>query len=157
MGAPTITQRQVPTGYKLEEGFVFHYTFASAPGVSIWETEGKLFSFDGGEAIKTTTQFNNRMRTQVPPHLIELGPLEFTGFCDPDVIPILFNLINRLDSLTVLFPTGDQFAFWAWLRKAETDTWGAGKPAMLNLTIEASNEDTGHVEQQPVYQAAAGT
>jgi hypothetical protein len=157
MGVPVITARQTPTGYKLEEGFAFHYTFARAPAFSIWETEGKLFAFEGGDPIKTTTQFNKRVRTQVPPYLWELGPLDFTGFCDPDFILTLESLINTLDSLTVLFPTGDQFAFWAWLRKAETDTWGAGKPAMVNLTIEASNEDLGHVEQMPVYQQATGT
>ncbi len=160
MSAPTPTVRGVPAGRRIPEGFKSLITFASDPTVGFWEIQLKPPGVDGGQEIDITTQHNSTWHTMYPRTLKKLDPVTFEGAYDIDFLPSIISLVNKLDTITVLFPDGSTFCFFGWLQKIEFGELKEGEFPKCNGNIVPANVDPSSnvlAEQGPVFTAAAGT
>ena len=154
---PSVTPRTAPTGYKLPDGYRTTIAFALKPAISFWETSSMPPGFDGGEAIQTSTMFNNQWHTFWPRSLIKSSEVKGKAAYDPDMYADIESLVNKNGSITVHLPSGDQVSFYGWLQKIDFEELEEGKFPMLNYTIFVSNTDNAQNEEGPVYTAASGT
>lgn len=158
MGAPSVTARQVPTGYKLPDGFKTTIAFANKPAVQFWEKTVQPPGFDGGEKIDTTTMLNTTWRTMAARQLKTLTDCEVSAAYDPDVFPDILGLINVPQAITVHFPDNSTLAFYGFLQKFVPDAMEEGKFPEAKLTITPTNWDlSAGTEAAPVFTAATGT
>jgi len=158
MAAPTPTARTTPTGFKMPDGFKTLWTFASKPGVQLWEQKVKPPPIDGGDGIDTNTMHNTTWRTKDAKKLKTLDVTTFLAAYDPDVITDIFALINSNQGCTVTFPDGSTLAFWGFMTKFEPPEHAEGEFPIATVTVCPSNWDpVGRVEAGPVFSAAPGT
>ncbi len=158
MAAPTVTQRVIPTGYKVPDGFKTTISGTAMPGVQFYEQTVQPPGIDGGDAINTTTMLNVAWRTFSPRQLKTLMPIKLTAAYDPQCIPSLVNIINLPQSLTVHFPEGASIAFYGFIQKFEPKENKEGEMPLCDLTVTPTNQDyVNQVEAGPLYTPSSGT
>jgi len=158
MAAPVATARGTPTGIALREGFRTKITFASNPTISFWEKQTDPPGLDGGPPIDQTTQFNTLYRTRYPRTLIDVTQITINSAAyDPNVYGAITTLINRPDTITVLFGDGSTIAFFGYLQSFKPSPMDEGAQPTCSLTIVPTNMDATFVEQAPVIVSVAGT
>ena len=162
MTAPSHTARQSPPAgsFKQADGFPTTIAFSSNPAIQFWEKDVKPPGRDGGDGIDTTSMLNTKYRTQQPPTLISTTDITANVFYDPDIFQSgasgVESLINKNQSITVFFPTGDYVDFYGWLKDFTPQDNKEKEAPMAQVTIKISNWDpTNNVEQGPVYTAAS--
>ena len=158
MSAPTSTPRQVPTGFKLPDGYQTMIAFSLKPAIQLWEKTVRPFGLDNGEPIDTTTMLNQRWRTKGFRKLTGNPDVTMSCAYDPDVATDIEAIIGVNQAITVWLPDDSNWAFWGALVKWEPQEHQEGAMPMVNVTIGVSNWDsTAGVEAGPVFTAAAGT
>jgi hypothetical protein len=156
MAAPVTTVRGTPTGYKMPDGYQTEIAFSLNPNLSIWEKTAKPPAVDGGEAIQTETMLNVFWRTTSPRHLKSLGPMTVAAAYDPSVLLTMYSMVNQVQSITLMTPTGTTEAFWGFIQKFEPEELKEGEFPMANLTIVPTNWDpANYVEAGPVLTVGA--
>ncbi|HYE70401.1 MAG TPA: hypothetical protein VD932_02635 [Aquabacterium sp.] len=157
MTAPTLTARVAPTGIKLKDGFAAFYAFALDPNACIWETEVQLPSLMGGDAIDTTTMWNDVYMTKALQQLVEHGDASMTVGYDPQFLSDILSLINQNGSVTCHLPDTSTYTFWGGLTEFEPEPYKKGEFPTANCTIVVTNTDTSGNEVGPVLVSAANT
>lgn len=158
MAIPT-TSRVAPVGYKMPEGFKTVLAWANVPGLQVWAQGVKITGQETGGMINTTTQEQTEVRTQVSKKLKTWKGGTWTGFIDPDVIPILDSQLGKNQAGTLWLPTFDFINFYGCITDWEpAGEWKESEPPLITLKYEITNTDpmTG-AEAKPEYHAAAGT
>jgi hypothetical protein len=142
----------------MPDGFKTTLTFASKPGIALWEQSIKPPSIDGGGPIPTTTMLNVRVRTQRAKKLYTYSAVSGSFAFDPDVMIDIIALVNAEQAITLTWPDGSTMAFWGYLDKFEPGEQKEGDMPMAGVTVEITNWDpVNNVEAEAVYAAAAGT
>lgn len=154
---PSHTTRVVPTGFKMPDGFKAVLAFALKPTIRLWERDLTPPGFDGGEPINTTTQHNVAWRTLFPRALKTMTPFTFVAAYDPDVINDILIYLNRNQSFTFWYPSGDSIDFWGTMNKFEGQEMKEGEFPLATITITPTNTDNNMGEAGPVFNQAAGT
>ncbi len=158
MAAPTITSRATPTGWKMPDGYRTEVSILGTTNVSFWEKQVKPPGIDGGEAIDTTTMFNDAWRTKHPRSLKTLEPIQIMAAFDPDVYAQIFLLINKNTSITVHLPDNSTISFYGAMIKFEPSEFKEGEEPTCAVTIVPTNWDpVNFLEVGPVFTAATGT
>lgn len=160
MAAPTPTTRQIPTGYKMPEGFRTLITFSDKPSLNIWEIENKPPGIESGDPINTTTQHNVEWRTFWLPRLKTLMPFDVKFAYDPDVILTdIEELVgDNSQTITFLWPDGGNICFFGGCQKVEFDVLKEKEFPTGTMTIVPTNWDaTNNVEAGPVRTPSSGT
>lgn len=154
---PTPSPRVEPTGFKLPDGYRSTFTFSLKPTVALWEMTVQPTGEDGGEAIDTTTMWNESRRTYHPKALVKNTEVKGTAAYDPDAIPDIRSMTNKPQVLTEHLPDGSSDCFYGWLQKVDFKELKEGEFPQLDYTVFVSNTDPDGNEQGPVYTPASGT
>ena len=102
--------------------------------------------------------FNVKYRTFAPKTLITLTEASGTAAYDPNVIPELLAMLNFPSSVTVHFPSNEQYSFFGFIQKVEFKELKEGEQPELDYTIGITNYDyINNVEAGPLYTPAPGT
>lgn len=158
MAAPTPTTRGVPSGVKLQDGFPFLITFASALTVGLWECSGAPPGVDGGPEIEQTTMLQVLWRTFAMRKLKTLTPMTSEYAFDPKVYSTIVSLINNVTTVTLTFSDTSTVCFFGALRVFTPGTQTEGAQPRAQATVVATNFDpVGKVEAGPVYTSPGGT
>lgn len=158
MAAPAVTDRGVPAGIKLKEGFRIEYAFSINPTVSLWEKDVMPVGIDGGEPVDNTTQHNCLWRTVRPRVLQTATPLTCKSAYDPQVYSQILALVNKEGSITIWFPDYSNVSFFGYLKSFKPNAQEEGKQPEADVEIIPTNWDpVNNVEQGPIYAAASGT
>jgi hypothetical protein len=156
VAAPTVSTRTIPTGLKLPDGYQSTISFASKPGIKLWERNLAWPGIDGGDPINITTMLNVAWRTFGAKKLKTLSPFTVNVAYDPDVYPDILALINLLDSITFHFPTAAYLCFYGYARNFMPQELQEGEFPMAAMNVVPTNYDpVNHVEAAPVYSATA--
>jgi hypothetical protein len=154
MPPPVPTPRTAPIGKKLDDGYRTLITFATVPGLALWEKTAKPPGLAGGEAVDTTTFWNAVFRTKAPRALKDGTACTFTAAYDPALTVSLLNLINVKTTITVGFPNNGALAFFGYLQSFEPGDLAEGTQPEATCTIMPTNQDpVDGTEQGWVYQA----
>lgn len=153
---PAPTTRVQPPGRPMEDGYRTLITFAADPDVKLWEKSVTPPGFDGGEAIPTSTMWNEVLRTFALPGLRTMS--DASGRCayDPAVYPQIEDLVNVETTITVRFPNGATLAFFGGLRTFTPGELVEGQMPEADFAITSTNTDpTTGSEASPVYTAGS--
>jgi hypothetical protein len=154
MAAPTPTARIAPVGTKMDDGHGSFITFAADPNVSFWEKSITPPGVEGGDAIDTTTHWNEELRTMALRQLKTLTDGSGTVSYDPAVLPQIIALVNVPTTVTYTFPNGDTWCFFGGLRNFAPGELVEGTPPEASITVTPTNVDpTTGDEELPVYTA----
>ena len=152
MANPTHVVRGTPTGAMIPEGFVSKIAINGATSIGFFEISVQPFRIDGGEGIKTTTQFNVRYHTKRPQTLVEIGDINIKAGYAAKEIDAIMALINVEKSITQTWPDGQYCDFYGWLRSFAPDGLESGGLPTASIVICVSNWDaTNKVEVGPVW------
>ncbi len=156
MAAPSPSQRVVPTGYKMPDGYRTLIVISGKTAIQFWEKSVRPPGLDSGGGIDVTTMLNNTWRTK---RLITVTDSEAKAAFDPDVITDIINYVGRTVTITYWYPDGSSFCFFGFIDKFQPDTFEEGKFPEATLSIMAANEDpaNSYIEAGPVFTAASGT
>lgn len=159
MTAPAPTARGTPTGIPLENSFPIRVTIGANTTVSFWEKEIQPPGYEGGEAIDTTTQFNNQFRGMAPRHLITMTAMKGKAAYDPNVCTQIILLINKKTTITKTWSDGSTLAFYGFLKSfTPSNEAGDGTQPEADFEIQPTNIDpTSGVEEPPVFTNVSGT
>lgn len=157
MAAPTITNRQRPTGRAIPDGYRSLIGFEDDPDLAIWERSVKPPGYDGGDPIDTSTMHNNEWRTKHPRSLKTMTEATVVAGYKPTAFAALLAMINNPQSITCQYPDGTAEAFFGFVQKIEKNELKEGEYPECTLTICPMNEDGTGAEQDPVYGSATGS
>ena len=158
MAAPTLTARQDPTGIKLVNGWKSLYAFARVPAINLWEMDPTPPGWEGGDAIDTTTQHNDILRTKSARGLLEMTDGSFSAAYDPLCYTQIRSLINQEGSITQHFPDGSTLTFYGYLKSFIPGPLVEGEMPTADCTIICTNQDPDtYTEELPVYVDVVGT
>lgn len=158
MAAPSVTTRQTPGGYRLEDGHSTKIAFARDPDVSFWEVSVKPPGIDGDEKINITTMHNTAWRTFVGRQLKTLTDATTTVAYDPAVYSQIVELCNQEGAITLHFPDGSTESFFGYLKSFEPNEHTEGAMPTAAIVVVCTNYDpTNRVEAAPVLASVAGT
>ena len=156
--APVASDRQTPTGIKLNDGYQTLVTISSDSNISFWEKSVTPPGLDGGDAIETTTMHNTKWKTMTSRALVTLTEMTLTAAYDPVAYDQLRDIINLETTITVNFPDGSTLAFYGFVKGAELAELVEGTQPEMTVTITPTNADPNdHTEQAPVLVEVAGT
>lgn len=157
-GAPPVTSRTVPVGYKLPEGFKSALAPSLRPGINFWETELAPAGASVPE-IDISSQHNTTWRQKWISALKESKPVPMVGGYDPDEMDnIIFLLGAQSGSFTIHAPQNTKYAYWGAMSDLTFQPWRAGQFPLLNATWTVTNYDpTTRTEAGPSVTTAAGT
>jgi hypothetical protein len=161
---PAPVQRQQPaTGsFKLPDGYQSLITINPYPAIAFWEKSVKPPGIDGKEAIDTTTMLNLAWRTFHSRSLKTLTEAGGKVAYDPNVIPVLFDIINVDTTFTYEWPDQGTLAFYAFLQSFEFDDLEEGKFPEATIKITPTNyyfdpSTSTYYEEGPVWTHGSGT
>lgn len=158
MTAPVASTRIAPVGIMLENGYRSLITFAADTNVSLWEIDVTPPGMDGGDAIDTTTMWNNSVRTKAPRALKTITDGSINCGYDPVVKTQLLALVNVNTTITITYPDGSTEAFFGFLKAATPNSLAEGTLPQMACTFVATNSDPiPGTEQVPVIVEVAGT
>lgn len=142
MSAPVAVERVPPLANWMKNGFRILIVFSEAPDVPFAEVSITPPGFLGGEAIKTTNQFNEEWHTKAARILKEMTDTKVTAMWIPDTLTAVKNLINKECTITLMFPTDPvvKLAFYGYLRDAKPGEFNehSTEPPMIELDIVAT-------------------
>lgn len=144
MGAPSTTQRQLPEGAYLRDGFRSLLAFANDPTLPLWEDiDGgvKPPGVSGGDKIPTTTMHSNTYRTFASRQLKTLTDGSMTCGYDTKALPRLVTLTNWESAITQHFPDDSTLDFWGFMQDVEFDPLVEGEMPSCTVTIAVTNTD----------------
>ena len=158
MAAPTVSDRELPNGIKLEDGFASFVTFAAAKDFCLFEKSITPPGIQGGELIDTTTMFNSVWRTFRPRSLKTMTNVKFSALYDPNFYVQALAIINVVTSVTVQFSDGSKLAVWGALLNITPGAMEEGACPMCDVEVGVTNEDpVARTEEPPVFDNVAGT
>ena len=160
MPAPVASNRGVPDGFMLRNGYQTLITFAVDPTLELWEKVVTPFSMKGGEKIDVTTQHNRQLKTYSAPILVELGDAKFTCAFDTEFFDgaDFLAIINVETTITQTFPDGSQVAFFGYLAEFEPEGMEHGKQPEATVVIKVTNRDPSQpLRAVPPGEFGAGT
>ncbi len=158
MAAPTPSARVTPTAWKEDQGFRIQVTNSANPSLAIWEIEVTPQGVDGGEAIRTSNQFNTRYHTKRPRALIDSNGGKLKGAICAGSRHQFEAICNVEATITEHYPDGSTYAYYGFYRSFKPDSQKEGERPTCEVEIVETDWDyTNAVEQGPVYAAAAGT
>jgi hypothetical protein len=158
MAAPMPSNRAVPLGARLGDGYQSFLVFAANTAFAIWERSVKPPGYDGGDAVETTTMHNLSWRTFHPRHLVTLTESTIEGGYDPLVYGHVASLVDVPTTITVWFPNFDSLCFYGFLRTFDPSALTDGEFPMATVGITPTNWDPILcVEAGPVYTPYNGT
>lgn len=158
MAAPTPTVRQTPAGLKLQDGYQSLLTFARDPDISIWEKSVQPPGVDTGDAIETTTMWNDDWRTKAPRALKEMTEFQITFAYDPACYTQIINIAGIPDTLTLKWGDGSTLAFYGFLKDVEFGELVEGEFPEGTATIVPTNWDHANdAESGPTLASVSGT
>src|SRR5438046_2532031 len=96
MAAPTTSNRGVPTGRRVPEGYQAFISIAGHLTIGFWEVEVDPPGPDQGEPIDITTQHNVSVKQKWPRALTEWGDSSNKAAFDPDVITEIIAIQGRV-------------------------------------------------------------
>ena len=142
MSAPVAVTRVPPLANWMKNGFQILIVFSEAPDVAFAEVSITPPGILGGEAIKTTNQFNEEWHTKAARILKELTDTKVQAMWIPDSLTAIKNLINVEQTVTLMFPTNPvvKMAFFGYLRDAKPGEFNehSTEPPMIELDIVAT-------------------
>lgn len=141
MAAPVATDRSVPVGFMLKNGYQALITFSIAPDLELWEKVVTPPGYSFGEKIDITTQHNKQVRTAASRRLAEVKDAKFTCAYDPEFYDDFLNFAGINQTITKTFPDGSQLAFYGYLSDFEPDGEEEGKQPDATVTIKVTNTD----------------
>lgn len=151
MAAPTPTARQTPVGQPLRKGYQSLITFAEKPAVVFWEKGVTPPGMSGGDAIDSTTMHNGTYRTMGAAALVTLTDMSTRVAYNHDIYDEIVSLINVETTVTVLFATGYNLAFYGFLREFAPDEMVEDSQPEASITITPTNWDpVNFTEEAPV-------
>lgn len=153
MAAPSSTTRAAPSGTRLYEGYKTLITFALDSNIALWEDTVKPFGFDGGEKVDITTMHNTSVKQYIPQTLIDITDGEMEVAYDPAELANIRAAINRRDTITVRFASGQRWAMYGYLQKFDPQQIQRGQMPKATVSFVATNLDSSNAEQVPVYEA----
>lgn len=136
-----MTVRIAPVGIRLGDGYQSLITFDADPNVSLWEKTVKPPGVDGGDAIDTTTMWNEVVRTKSSRALKEMTDGGMSCGYDPRVLDQIIALINVETLITTLFPDGSRWEAYGFLKSAEPNNLEEGTFPILDCVIVYTNTD----------------
>lgn len=158
MAAPTLTARQTPEGYYLENGFSMQVAFSEIPDVSIWENEVTPPGVDGGDALDLMNMHVVEWRPMAPRTVKTLTPMSVKGWYDPNLYNQLTDVVNVKQSISLHYPDGSTLVFWGFVQKLDFGSFTEGATPEVTATIIPTNRDPNtRSEEAPVLTSAAGT
>ncbi len=158
MAAPTPVVRQIPTGYKMPDGYKALVTLQNLPAINIWEKEVTPPGLDGGPKIDTTTMHNVKYRTSAPRALVTVDDGAANCAYDPDVLADILVQINVPQSITFRYQDGTTYCMWGFLGNFKPQGLVEGQMPMAQATFASTNWDFANkVEAGPVLTPASGT
>lgn len=153
----TPTARTAPTGKKMKNGWRTTFTLQNKPGLDIFEKEVKPVGYDGGDAIDTSTMWNNQVHTYAARKLIKGTDCSVKGAFDPDVYPDLLTQINSEQIITNTFPNGATICWYGFLKSAEPDSLKDGAQPDFNLVFVPTFTDPVTQAEVPPLFTNSGT
>lgn len=158
MANPTATTRILPGGVRLDNGWPTTIAFASNPSIEIYEKSIQPARISVGDPIMTDTMLNVVAVTKAPPCLEDWGDIVVVAAYDPSVMDELRTLLGQIDSVTINFPEGTQYVFWAYLGSIEFSPLVKNTQPEVTLTITVTNWDPIRcVEALPVINQGTGS
>lgn len=152
MTAPVATARVTPTAKKPADGFKALLTIALAPNFEFWETSITPPGYDGGDAVDTTTQHNNTVRTKAPRDLIDMPDMTSVGLFNPSIYTSIRAIINKPTTVTITWPDTSTLAFYGFVRVFAPGDLTEGGRMEGTITVTVTNQDpTTGAEELPVY------
>lgn len=158
MAAPTPTARQTPVGKRFRNGFRTKVTFAADPDISLWEREVTPMGVDGGEAVDTTTMWNDAYQTKAPRELSDLTDGQMVVAFQEASLTQILAIINVETTITLTYPDLSTEAFFGWLRTFVRNAFVRGTmPTATVAFVSSAWDPAADVEAGPVVAPIAGT
>jgi hypothetical protein len=152
MAPPVPTARVLPTARKPDDGHKCLITFALNPAIEFWEKSVTPPGLEGGDAIETTTQHNNTVHTKGPRKLINVTDASATVTWNPVLYNSIKALINKVTTVTILFPDLATLAAYGFLRNFAPGAETEGNNPEATITVTFTNQDpVTTTEELPVY------
>jgi hypothetical protein len=146
-----------PTGHRLDDGFASYWTFSADTTIGLWEKEVTPPGWDGGDAIDTTTMRNTNLRTFYPRKLKTQTPSSFRAAYDEGHLVRIEAMINVPQQITIFFPTGRPYTFWAYLRSFQPDQLREGDQPTATCVVQPMNQNLAGVETEPTLGTTTST
>lgn len=158
MTAPTITNRQKPTGKMIKDGHNCLITLSNIPAAPFWERTVKPFGYEGGDGIDITTMHNEVVRQSAPRSLITTTNIGGTCGYDPSRLDTIRGQINKEQTITCVWKSGDAAAAYGFLKSFVPSDNKEGDMPQAQFEIVLTNTDpiTGE-EELPIFSRASGT
>lgn len=158
MAAPTPGTRTTPTAWKTDQGYRIEIVNSINPAVALWEIEVTPQGVEGGDAIDTTTQFNNIWHTKRPRALINATGGKIKAQLAAGTRNQATALINKEATITEIYPDGSTYAYYGFFKNVKFDAFKEGeKPTCEVEIVETDWDYVNSVEAGPAYHANAGT
>lgn len=158
MAAPTYTARATPNGNMLGTGRRTLVTFALDPNIELEEVSVTPSGFDGGDPRDITSNFTVRYMQKAPNDIVEITDLQMKVKFDPQYLSNILAAINRRDSVSTTWPTGDTEAAWGYLRSFQPSEHTRGSDVTADCVIVITNTDPSNCQEAgPVFAAGTGT
>ncbi len=158
MAAPTPGTRIQPTGAKVDQGYRIVVCNSLDTDVSLWEIEVTPSSDDGGDAINTSTQWNDRRHTKRPRRLIDGQGGKMKCQLASGTMNQLRALINREATITEIWPDDSTYCYYGYFKSAKFDAFKEGeKPTVEVEIVETDWDYTNSLEVAPVFAQGTGT
>lgn len=142
MADPVAVDRIPPLANWMKNGFRILIVFSEAPDVAFAEVSITPPGILGGEAIKTSNQFNEEWHTKAARILKELTDTKVQAMWIPASLTAIKGLINKEQTITLMFPTDPcvKMAFFGYLRDAKPGEFNehSTEPPMIELDIVAT-------------------
>ena len=158
MTAPVITNRQKPLGKMIKDGHNSLITLSNIPNAPFWERSVKPFGYEGGDGIDITTMHSEVLRQTAPRSLITTSPISGTCGYDPARLDIIRGQINKEQTVTIAWKSGDAAAAYGFLKSFQPSDNKEGDLPQAQFEIVLTNTDpiTGE-EELPVFSRSSGT
>jgi hypothetical protein len=139
---------------RLDDGFSTIIELEYLPTVKLFEKEVTPPGYNGGNPIDTTTMRNIAYRTQAPRHLKSLTKMTVTAAYATEVLPQIWQQINKNQVIMITFPDGSGLHFHGYIQEFTPSAHKEGEQPTATVTIESTMRDSNGNEVGPLYQTA---
>lgn len=158
MAAPVASTRITPTAWKVDQGYRILITLAANKSIAFFEVEVTPAGVDGGDAIKTSTQFNNTYHSKRPRHLMMTDGAKVKAQLAAGTRHQCELIINVETTITETYPDGSTYAYYGFLKSVKFGSFKEGEKPDCDIEIVETDWDyVNAVEAGPVYVPTAGT
>lgn len=158
MGNPTPGTRPAPTAWKVDQGYRIVVGNSRDPNINLWEIEVTPSGDEGGDAINTSTQWNDVRHTKRPRALIDGQGGKITAQLAAGTRAELNAILNKEATITEFYPDGSTYCYFGYFKNAKFSSFKEGdKPTVEVEIVETDWDYVNHVESVPVFSPAGGT